>query len=141
MVSRRCDKDEARKRDMKEMIKKNPGIQTSKIAEAFYLGRRRASTLLTQMTNLGEIYCAGSHNGTGYWISEQAWMDDPKKRASSEPNGRPVCMAPAKRTPTCGLTFLSKKRLSGTNTIFEECKQNSAMLLPVLQVMARRLYG
>lgn len=125
-------------------VKKNPGTQTNKICKLILVGHRRASTLLTMLANCGEIYRAGHHNITRYWISEEAYKADDinkvdeKKKEVSPPHPK---FNQHRRTTIGSMVYLSRKRPAGINTIFDECKQNSVVILPVLQVMARRLYG
>ena len=124
-------------------IKKNPSTQTNQVCKLIFVGHRRASTLLMMLTNCGEIYRAGHHNITRYWISEEAYKadsrskDDEKKKESSAPHSK---FNRHRRTTIGSMIFLNRKRPAGINTIFDECRQNST-ILPVLRVMARRLYG
>ncbi len=147
MVSRiQFARNDERRKTIQEFIAENPASQTKAICELIFVGHRRASHILNMMANVGEIYRAGDHNTTRYWINEEAfhhWMETaspPKARKVFRDEESYRC-SEFHRNFLSGMVFLSKKRPSGTNTIFEECKQNSEMLLPVLQVMARRLYG
>ena len=100
--------------------------------------------LLTRITRLGEIYRFGTGPTIRYWISEERMNEYNASLAEPEPISvkevAPVskCRRSASADPE--MIFLSRKRPDGVNVVFEECKQNFG-ILPVLQVMARRLYG
>lgn len=140
------ERNDERRKIIQQFITENPASQTKAVCELIHVGHRRASHILNLMANVGEIYRGGDHNTTRYWINESAfneWLERsaPVKTRKVYREAESYRCSEYHRSFLNGLIFLSKKRPSGTNTIFEECKQNSAMLLPVLQVMARRLYG
>ena len=131
---------------VQQYITEHPGSQTNQISKILHVGHRQASTILRMLSNCGDIYRAGHHNVTRYWISAVAYktegvcgdaeretFDSKSKATSSRYNQH-------HRTNISSMVFLSKRRPVGINTVFEESKRNS-QILPVLQVMARRLYG
>lgn len=138
-------RNDERREIIQQFITKNPGTQTKAICELIHVGHRRASHILNMMANISEIYRSGDHNTTRYWINEAAFNERPIKPAPEKVRKifreeESFRCSEYHRSFLGGLIFLSHKRPAGINTIFDECKHNSQML-PVLYIMARRLYG
>lgn len=114
-----------------EFLVANPGAKKKDIASAVGIVYRTASTLLGALKHSGQIYATGTNHNVRYWKADGPIVDTNE----AEPEPEPAMPASAVGR---GMVFLSRRRPSGINTVFEECRHNSAMLLPVLQVMARR---
>ena len=121
-----------RRAEIVEFLASNPGAKKKDIACAVGIVYRTASTLLGALKHSGQIYATGTNHNVRYWKVDGPMIDMPETE--------PEPIVPATSVGR-GMVFLSRRRPSGINTVFEECRHNSAMLLPVLQVMARRLYG
>lgn len=94
-------------------------------------------------SGLGEIYKSGAGSATRFWINEAHYkqhseVDIPQRKYKMDKPAK-ITVQMEKPEPE-EMKSLSKKRPAGINTVFEECKQNFG-ILPVLKVMARRLYG
>lgn len=133
---------EIRKQIIKNFVAENNGVRRIDVQNKLGLKDTFTVELLTKIARLGEIYRSGTGPIIRYWISEEhmneynaSQVEPPKPKTNP-----PVIVG--RRQPNLNPTmiFLSKKRPAGINTVFEECKQNFG-ILPVLQVMARRLYG
>lgn len=98
-----------------------------------------AGAFIAKLRAVGIIYRHGSAACPRYWLSKtryQAWMQA-KEDAEVERVNALSRKRPFKVSAVDQLIFLNRKRPSGINTVFEECKQNFG-ILPVLQVMAAR---
>lgn len=98
-----------------------------------------AGAFIAKLRAMGIIYRHGSAVCPRYWLSKaryQAWMqvkeDVEVERVNALSRKRPFKVSGIDQ-----LIFLNRKRPTGINTVFEECKQNFG-ILPVLQVMAAR---
>lgn len=133
---------ETRKKVIKKFVAAHNGVRRVDVQNKLGLKDTFTADLLTRITRLGEIYRFGTGSSIRYWISEDrmneynaSQVDPPKPKTKP-----PVIFGRRKPNNNPTMIFLSRKRPAGINTVFEECKQNFG-ILPVLQVMARRLYG
>lgn len=98
-----------------------------------------ADAFIAKLRAMGIIYRHGSAACPRYWLSKaryQSWMQA-KEGAEVERVNALSRKRPFKVSGIDQLIFLNRKRPSGINTIFDECRQNST-ILPVLRVMAAR---
>lgn len=133
---------ERRKKLVTDYLALNDQATASELKEILHFPRSTASLFLTRLRNLGHIYRTGPATSPRYWLSESrylAWVKAKEDAEIEKLNTRTRKRAFKVCEPD-HLIYLSKKRPAGINTIFDECKHNS-QILPVLQVMARRLYG
>ncbi|MES4613554.1 hypothetical protein A8A01_03210 [Ewingella americana] len=134
-----CEKErfESHRAMVRDYATKNNSFSASDVERLLNISRTSAKNLVNRCINLGDIYRSGSGRGSSLWLNEDKFIKYGLEKEMQRQANRK--RKPAfKVTDMDTLIFLSKKRPSGTNTIFEECKQNSAMLLPVLRTMAAR---
>jgi hypothetical protein len=133
---------ETRKKIIKNFVSSHNGVRRKEVQIKLGLGDTFTAELLTKIIQLGELYRSGNGSNIRYWISEDrmneynaSQVEPPKPKTKP-----PVIVGRRKPNNNPTMIFLNRKRPAGINTVFEECKQNFG-ILPVLQVMARRLYG
>lgn len=131
---------EQRKKLVTDYLEVNEFATAGQLKAILEMPRSTNTLFISRLRNLGVIYRTGAERSPRYWLSKekhQAYLkakEDAEIERLSNRQRKPAFKVDEMDT----LIFLSKKRPSGTNTIFEECKQNSAMLLPVLRTMAAR---
>lgn len=131
---------EQRKRLVTDYLEENEFATAGQLKAILELPRSTSTLFISRLRNLGIIYRTGAERSPRYWLNKEKYQAHIKAKEDAEIerlNNRKR-KAAFKVNELDTLIFLSKKRPSGTNTIFEECKQNSAMLLPVLRTMAAR---
>lgn len=131
---------EQRKKLITDYLALNNQATASELKKILHFPLSTASLFLTRLRNLGHIYRTGPATSPRYWLSESRYLAWVKVNEDAEIEKLKTMTRKREFeiSEPDSLIFLSKKRPLGTNTIFEECKQNSAMLLTVLRTMAAR---
>lgn len=144
--SRKIELLNERRQQVKEFVASKNGIKGIEIERILGLKRSRAAVILLKIVRMGDIYKSGNNSGSVYWIDENHFLNNrviarkKKPRKFSERgclNDASAALPVIRRREPSPIVFLSRKRPAGVNTVFQECKENFKILLPVLEVMAR----
>lgn len=139
MADIRTERFMARRQQIAEYVAERDGVRMCELIKLIGLSRTQVADIVNRTEKMGDIWRS---EGLRYFRDEAHFLavgvEDQNRRAAHI--DQVVRSRGNEGERYSGMRFLTKKRPSSTNTIFEECKRNS-QIFPVLQVMARRLYG
>lgn len=139
MADIRTERFMARRKQIADYVAERDGVRMCELIKLIGLSRTQVADIVNRTEKMGDIWRS---EGLRYFKDEAHFLavgvEDQKRRAAHI--DQVVRSRGNEGERHYGLKFLSRKRPAGINTVFDECRQNST-ILPVLKVMARRLYG
>lgn len=125
-----------RRKMIADYVAERDGVKMCELIKLIGLSRTQVADIVNRTEKLGDIWRS---KGLRYFKDEAHFLavgvEDQKRRTAHIE--QVVRSRGNEGERHSGMRFLTRKRPSSINTIFEECRQNST-ILPVLRVMAAR---